>query len=350
MPDYELVPANQIYRGYSYGDLVGLWSNWIVSKYPDKANRGIPVYFLRGVDFPNKTGDSQGVAYTERAVLMTGHDKLRIPEGSAIFFGVLNAIIDSVDNPVADDTLSRLSAADQDLVRGDNPPDPTQITIDGEPIKDEEEQTIRVEDFLVYSPEFTLHVPDVPYGISLAPFFDIPFKHPGARPAITAGWFFLVKLNKGTHIIHTFGKGPPVEQGIYRTEKLYEIEVVSSQEEAIGLIPSAYTSDLLARIKDKHDKQEIDQETYERLQNITDQSRNVLKSRILGQFEMQRAIQDKMQRAIQAEIKKTEQTAKDVRQADKHGQAAAKEKLKQRPDEMQRAIQRVVDKVREALK
>ncbi len=276
----------------------------MVSAYPDKTNRGIPVYFLRGIDFPKKIGDSQDWGYSQVAVLRAGDDKLTIPEGSAIFFGSINAIIDSVDNPVADDSLSRLSAAHQDLVRGDNPPDPSQITIDGVPIQNKNGEPVKMQDFLVYSPEFTLHVPDVTYGTSLAPFFDIPFKHSGPRSAIVAGWFFLVKLNKGSHVIHTFAKGPPLEQGIYRTEKLYQIEVLPSEEEVMGLIPSAYTSDLLQRIKDKREANEINHETYERLTGIVNQSRDVLKMRILGEAKLQMEMHAELQKMVRAELQK----------------------------------------------
>ena len=55
-------------------------------------------------------------------MLKIGNDRLTIHEGSMVFFGVLNTIIDSVDNPVADDPMSRLFAAEQDLKAGDAVP------------------------------------------------------------------------------------------------------------------------------------------------------------------------------------------------------------------------------------
>jgi len=239
LTNYELFPPDRIYRGHSYGDLLAVWSNWIVGRYPDETNRGCPCYFLRGLDFPEKLPtpeNPQQVSYKERATLKIGHDKLTIPEGSMVFFGVLNTIIDSVDNPVADDPMSRLFAAEQDLKAGDAIPDVSQITIDGGSIKNGNAE-IKMEDYLVYSPEFTLHISEATYGTSLAPFFDRPFKHTGSRPAVAAGCFFLVKLYRGNHFIHTFARGPMEEHGVYRTEKLYQIEVVGSQDEAIDFIP-----------------------------------------------------------------------------------------------------------------
>ena len=170
-------------------------------------------------------------------------------------------------------------------------PDVSQITIDGEPIKNGDAM-IKMEDYLVYSPEFMFHVPEATYGTSLAAFFDRPFKHEGSRPAVAAGCFFLVKLNPGNHFIHTFAKGPIEEHGVYRTEKLYQIEVVGSQQEAIGLIPQSITSDLVTRIKEKCTNEEIDEPTYKELENYVNRSRHILKLRLLVQAGMQKATLD----------------------------------------------------------
>jgi hypothetical protein len=104
---------------------------------------------------------------------------------------------------------------------GDNPPDPSQFTINGQKLK-----VNRLDEYRIATPVFTAVIPDIEYGRSAKDFLEMPLA-PGHYPIIVEGYFVMIKFRRAaTYYIHSMASAPRETRGNYFAEFLYEIEVI----------------------------------------------------------------------------------------------------------------------------
>jgi hypothetical protein len=157
--EYTIINPTQLYRGRSYSDLVTDWLNWFLSADADKRNLG-PIVFLRSKGLPNeKTGANisdnpylsgergespdptsseipTATDYTKPYVndpnIRIGGDKLQISEDQAVFIPIIVAF--SLKTSPYTDWGNMQDLTGLTIDYGDNPPDISQLTINGRDI------------------------------------------------------------------------------------------------------------------------------------------------------------------------------------------------------------------------
>jgi hypothetical protein len=231
--------------------------------------------FLRGIDFLDTASSGSSLQTSETSVLrkglqpnpmiMVGNNSLEISEDQAVFFPIAMSLVESGDNNISDSETSRRSVLNTQIGRLPKPNLTDQITVNGVPIDDD---NFSNEDILIESPEFTLSIPDVPFGSSLKDFLNIPLKTPGKYQCVVGGYFLLIKFAPGDYIIHFFGDfltnaGLELDhlEGLYnvRVNKIRTSSIRSTQK---------FTSQLLSLAKSKFDKGEIMDSEYKKLERI----------------------------------------------------------------------------------
>jgi hypothetical protein len=314
---YMVVDPDGLYRGKSYSEWTSDWLNWFLSADADRRNSG-PVVFLRSKGLPDeKTGanisdipavpseasgsdispDSTGgdvtgmmgysKAYVNDPNIKIGGDRLQIFEDQAVFVPIIIAFLLKT-SPYAD-WGGILDSTGLTIDYGDNPPDISQLTINGTEIylpitdeikkeeenrvhqvanikkkrdelaatkkedkvvqladiKEKEEKTLDeknlanlrrekikltkglklMERFRIITPIFTAVVPEAQYGRSVKDFIEEAPIAPGNYSAMVDGYFVMFKFKLGTYWIHSWASAPREERGPYFSELLYQIEV-----------------------------------------------------------------------------------------------------------------------------
>ncbi len=157
---YLVVDPSKLYRGKSYSDWTCDWVNWFLSSDADRRNSG-PVVFVRSKGLPNKmTGanisDVPGVssedigsetfantagddttpyslhAYVNDPNVKIGGDKLNIFDDQAVFVPIIVTWRFKLDPQTDWGRMQDLTGLTIDY--GDNPPDISQLTINGRDI------------------------------------------------------------------------------------------------------------------------------------------------------------------------------------------------------------------------
>jgi hypothetical protein len=251
--DYTIVDPNSLYRGLSYGDWICNWVNYYVSADTDKYNSG-PVVFLRSHGLPNRitgayTSDLPGrvtgsgsipdslntdpnypMTYVNDPYIRICGDRLRIFEDQAVLvpnpvaFAFAAKIEEEYMGTPFIDYAKLLEYCDLTIENGDNPPEPSQLTINGEDIKIPKE---KMKDYRITTPIFTAVVPDAQYGRSLKDFLEEGSIAPGNYPALAEGYFFLLKFEApNVYWVHAWASAGREVRGSYFSELIYQIEVV----------------------------------------------------------------------------------------------------------------------------
>jgi hypothetical protein len=219
-----ILPQDSLKKaGRSYQDLAEANMQWLVSENPDDHNDA-EVVFLRGMDFP---GADENITYSFHPATMVGDRSLNIMDIQYLFLPVVFTCATDIDDR-AMSVQERNYLAWRDTREGDSPPSVDQVRIDGKSVN-LGARKLDLSDFLVYTRDFTLRVPTVPYGKSLKDFFDIPMAEPGDRQASIGGYFILFKFK--SHVspeIHTLSfeaQGVRGPKGLYLASGLYTINV-----------------------------------------------------------------------------------------------------------------------------
>ena len=205
---WEILSPRSNYLGLSYGEWARNWMNWLVSKDPDANNSG-PVMYLRGVDF-TKTYS----LYTN--FIRLDKDRLKMSLDQALLCPMMACYVDARHHVNADDHQKRLSKAFRLVINGDYPPDQKQFSIDGTSFP------VSLEDFLIVTPEFKLHVPSPTYENTLGSILDVPLIFEGDWDCVVAGYYVLLKpkdIGRSTITLNA-----TAEDG-YHIETIVEVEV-----------------------------------------------------------------------------------------------------------------------------
>jgi hypothetical protein len=312
---YIVIDPDDLYNGMSYSEWTSNWFNWFLSADADRRNSG-PVVFLRSKGIPNeKTGagisdvqtltDVQTLAnvgsgsyplpdspaadvtgmttpsklYVNDPNIKIGGDRLQIFEDQAVLVPI-HVCFWLKTTPYAD-WGSMQDHTGLTIDNGDNPPDVSQLTINGMeielPITQEirEEEKVMVADlaavketladikkgqktladikkekgekitladikelkinlvkelklmerFRITTPIFTAVVPEAQYGRSAKDFIEESPIVPGSYPAMVDGYFVMFKFKPGTYWVHSWASAPRETRGPYFSELLYQIEV-----------------------------------------------------------------------------------------------------------------------------
>lgn len=241
--DYHVIPPNELYRGKTYSDLVQDWFNWFLTSDPDKRNSGA-VVFLRSVEIPstspaNKIDDqnlSQGndlsvstyaddpsylKKYSNTPNVRIGRDMLQIYEDQVVFIPIIIAYAEA-SKPYHDWGMMQ-DYTGLTIDYGDNPPEVTQLTINGNAIDLEGRD---MEEFRISTPVFTAIVPESEYGRSARDFLEMTLP-PGHYPMIAEGYFVLIKFDTPGKIytVNSEASAPREIRGPYYSQLLYQIQV-----------------------------------------------------------------------------------------------------------------------------
>jgi hypothetical protein len=208
--DWEIISPHRNYLGLSYGEWVRNWMNWLLRENPDDHNNG-PVVYIRGVDFNKSSGGYN-------SFIRIGKDRLTMSMDQAALFAVILCFADARHHPELSDRDDRLSKIFHLIINGDHPPESRQFMVN------DSQFPIGLDDFLVVSPEFKLHVPppSSSYGSTLGPFLDVPMIYEGDWDCNVTGYFVLMKPKKPGR--YTIASNATAEDG-WHTETFVEIEV-----------------------------------------------------------------------------------------------------------------------------
>ena len=189
MADFKVIKPEQSQSevGHSYQDLLEMWTTWFISDNPDEQNYSNNVIFLRGLDFPESP---EKIGYSGQPAAMVGTHALNILEDQYLFLPVINTFVVNDDN--ARTSQERSYIVMRDTTAGDNPPRKEQIRI-GE-VGHDVNESLDAGPFFTMSRDFTLNIPDVPYGRSLKDYLDFPLTITGDCQATAAGWCALFKF------------------------------------------------------------------------------------------------------------------------------------------------------------
>ncbi|HEY9386503.1 MAG TPA: hypothetical protein VIP70_05655 [Nitrososphaeraceae archaeon] len=241
--EYKVVDPRRLYLGKSYADWTTDWFNWFISADADKRNSG-PVVFLRSRGLPNSitgantsdvpgtvpgTGnspDSFGADTGYRAIYVNdpniriGSDRLQIFQDQFVFVPIIIAYEFASIEPYIDwGWMQDFTGLTIDY--GDNPPEPSQLTINNKDI----ELGLGMPNFRITTPIFPAVVPDTQYGRSIKDFLEDRPIAPGIYPALVEGYFVMLKFEVGTYWVHSWASAPRERSGPYFSELLYQIEV-----------------------------------------------------------------------------------------------------------------------------
>ena len=189
LTDHEVILPAECYNkiGRTYQDLMESYAQWLVSDNPDDHNNG-DVVFLRGIDFPDIP---EKLGYSGQPIMKVGTRALNISDDQYLFRPIICTIANDIDDGKKS-VQDRYFSVWQDTIHGDNPPGLNQLLIDGKRLDVRAED---LSDFLTYSRDFTLQVPNVPYGRSLKDYLDTPIS-PGRSQV--CDWWILCSIQVQT--------------------------------------------------------------------------------------------------------------------------------------------------------
>jgi hypothetical protein len=232
--DCELLDPNQNYMGKSFSEWIAEYTNWLIQPNPDLNNNG-EVVFLRGLDFHdlNEKTATKGVgpAFQDiEPVAMVGKDSIYIPVKKPILFPIVMAIGESIDTKLDDNNACRMNYV-RSIFDGYSA-NSNQVKVDGKNLMSDDS---KMNNYHIESSEFTLNVPDVPYGSSLKDVIKMPLRTPGKRSCVVSGIFFMLKFLKrspNSHILRFYSNS--CKTMLCDTDGLYYIKVLDTEGEVMS--------------------------------------------------------------------------------------------------------------------
>jgi hypothetical protein len=218
LPAYDVVTPLELVHNQPYAWYWKMWMSWLVTNNPESnTTYAFPdVNFLHCVSCPeeNATG-----GYAIQPVVRMGAQAITVNIGDYVFVPIINAMAETIDNNIPDNPASLLQHVIRDLAEGDNPPQPNQATIDGNPIVND------LAPYLIISDLFPLTVLPAQEGARLLrTCLDVPINTEGTRTCVVGGWCVMIRFNTaGSYYIRTFSRG----RWQYRATSFYQIDVVA---------------------------------------------------------------------------------------------------------------------------
>ncbi len=269
-----VVSVSETYRGKTYSQWIQDWCNWFYMANPDAYNNEPwnDIKFLRSFPSPSKIAEidpTRPVKYEGSAMhrhstaTMVGRDRIIMYDDQAILFPVMLAIWVGSE-PDIEYSRMQMWVHSQNFI-SDDPPLPTNFTIDGAPLDLPKDKQIR--EYKTDTGMFNLRIPNADYGTSLKDFVIDPAS-PGLYPAYCQGYFFLVdgfEARPRRYTIFSIARGAPYSGGEYHASFLYEIEVIPGSMRSIppvsGRFPQSIHDTIRSDLTNKKTSEEIDEIT-----------------------------------------------------------------------------------------
>jgi hypothetical protein len=220
---YDVVSAEQNFRGLSYGHWVARWSNWLLSDQRYYQNSD-DILFLRGnVAWIPSGGQGGQLRIIDPNGFYDRGGRLgeKIFDETAVFIPVITAMYfigDRYDGQVLENEEQIRYAARNDINQGG----PMYTTIQTPPPQQQQQPENLVADLKTYFVETPMFKLIVSERCPLLEFLEYPMT-PGIFDAVTVGYFLIVKALTApkTYRIQFGGKG----RGYYFTDSVYDITV-----------------------------------------------------------------------------------------------------------------------------
>jgi hypothetical protein len=261
-PEYTVVLPNDTFLGKKYIEWIQDWSNWFYQANLDRNNDG-DVVFLRSMP----VGDGR---YPNEPIVMVGDESLEITEDQRIFVPVITAtfIANEGESPEW-----MYGTARSNISAGDDPPATIQLRINGAPIKIEIEATPQTHfgAFEFETPIYTLHIPDSSAGPSLKDQVEMRLDTPGYFPAVSRGYFVMLKLEKNNdYYIDCRATGAKTPYGPYHVSLFYHIIVKEARIKKGNTLPPDRLKKFIAnKVIDKYKKGHLtDKEFYQIMNHL----------------------------------------------------------------------------------
>jgi hypothetical protein len=254
-PNYTVMSPNESFKGKSYVEWIQDWSHWFYQPYPERNNDG-DVVFLRSM--PLAEGN-----YQNEPLVMVGNESLEISKDQRILVPIITATYVADDLEPVEWIYGMVRSS---ISNGDDPPDLSQVRIDGKEIHIEidKKRQKTLELFEFESPVYHINIPDSPPGQSLKDQVEMPLQSAGYFPAVTRGYFVILELTAGeNYYIECRSTGASTPRGPYHVGFLYHIIVNESRpRKKASLIPTRLRKNMAIKLRDKFEKGRLSEKEY----------------------------------------------------------------------------------------
>jgi hypothetical protein len=250
---YTITQPTETFLGKTYVDWIEDWCRWFFLPDADQNNSG-SVVFLRGLSSSLKG----------EGVIKVGNDSLEISETQRVLLPIITATV-VAESGESSQSLYELVRSDID--NGENPPARDHVKIDNTAFAEP------LDKYRFETRVFQLNIPSSPYGQSLADYVVPAIKTRDTNlPCVTAGYFVLLKMDKGEYDIFSSVHGSRDQTGLYKSSLLYHIVV----EAKLGQItPPTYSqpsrqhlANIRTALRKKHNNGDIDTTEFNRLMKL----------------------------------------------------------------------------------
>jgi hypothetical protein len=278
MTDYEVITPDHKFKEKGYTDWIQDWSNWFYQPYPERNNDG-DVVFLRST--PLSEGN-----YQNEACVMIGNESLEISEDQHVLVPIITATF------IADENESpewMYGMARGNISEGDNPPDVTQLKINGEAIDIGGDKDFDKYEF--ETPVYQIYIPDAPPGVSLKHQVEMPIESSGYFSAVTRGYFVILKLkkggsSKGDFYIHCEASGATTPRGPYDVSLFYHIMVTKTPKgRGPRPLPKRLTRNIAIKVLERLGKGQITGTEFDKIKEILGEGHFLVKEDGLAKIE-----------------------------------------------------------------
>lgn len=246
---YYVTKPTETFLGKTYADWVEDWTRWFFLPNADQNNSG-SVIFLRG--------------FKGEGVIMVGNDSLEISASQRVLLPIITATA-VAESGESSQSLYELVRSDID--NGENPPARGHVKIDNADLAVPGGRNL--DKYRFETRVFQLDIPSSPYGQSLADYVVPAIKtRDTSLSCVTAGYFVLLELDQGEHVIFSAVHGSRDQTGLYKASLLYRI-VVEPKLGRTTLIPPPVSrqlsSNFRAALRKKLKNGDIDASEFKQL-------------------------------------------------------------------------------------
>jgi hypothetical protein len=213
-----IADPHYVFRGITYGQWAGVWTNKLFSDHPDAPYSGErSMVFLRGnIGYAYKEDPEHAVFST-----LTKESAIKILPDTAVFVPIVNSMFmldENYEGQTMNHEIPMRDTARRDTFNGGD----LGVQIRQDPTNTDYPLVTNLDDFYIESPLFTLTIPEnSAYRESID---EVPLE-PGVYQCITAGFFVIIsKWPIGTYRLSILGKGV----GKYLTKSIHDIVVTGT--------------------------------------------------------------------------------------------------------------------------
>lgn len=245
--DYSVMSPSDSFLGKKYTEWIQDWSNWFYQAHLDRNNDG-DVVFLRSMPL------GEG-SHLSEPLVMVGDESLEISENQLVLVPIITSTYISNEGEPPEWMYGMVRS---NISAGDDPPATIQLKINGNPIEigGKNKPHTDFSSFEFETPIYTIHIPDTSAGPSLKSQVEMRIETPGYFPAVSRGYFVLLKLKKNKdYYIDCRATGAKTPYGPYHVSLFYHVIVKEAKEKKGNTIPpERLTRHIANQVIDKYKK------------------------------------------------------------------------------------------------